>query len=70
MKQDRKYLSYLLRLWMVKENGEYIWRASLESPKSGAQVGFDSLESLAAYLKEQTGTVCENTQSEKSLLNG
>ena len=52
----RKYLSYLLRLWMVDEDGEYAWRASLEITHSGERIGFATLDSLLAFLKEQTQT--------------
>jgi len=32
-----------------------MWRASLEDPHSGERRGFADLESLFAFLKEQTG---------------
>ena len=54
MRKDRKYLSYLLRLWMVEEDGEYLWRASLEVTHSGERYGFANLDDLLTFLKEQT----------------
>jgi hypothetical protein len=54
VKNDRKYLSYLLRLWRVEEDGEILWRASLEVTQSGERFGFASLENLLEFLKEQT----------------
>ena len=54
MRKDRKYLSYLLRLWMVEEDGEYLWRASLEVTHSRERYGFANLDDLLAFLKEQT----------------
>jgi len=43
---------------MVEEDGEYIWRASLEVTHSGERYGFATLESLLNFLKEQTQTSC------------
>jgi hypothetical protein len=54
MSAKHKYLSYLLRLWLVEENGNNVWRASLEVTHSGEKHGFASLESLFAFLEEQT----------------
>ncbi|MGD2105947.1 MAG: hypothetical protein PVJ55_12625 [Anaerolineae bacterium] len=50
----QRYHSYLLRLWQANINGESVWRASLES-HSGERQGFADLESLFAFLEEQTG---------------
>ena len=54
MHTESKYQSYLLRLWLVEENGNRVWRASLEVTQSGEKHGFASLESMFAFLKEQT----------------
>jgi hypothetical protein len=48
------YLTYLLRLWQVNDQGKPVWRASLESPHTGERVGFGSLEALFAFLVEKT----------------
>jgi hypothetical protein len=56
------YLSYLLRLWRVsgdKEShhagGGGVWRASLESVRTGERRSFASLEELFDFLREQIG---------------
>jgi hypothetical protein len=56
------YLSYLLRLWRVSGDGELpgmgrkaIWRASLESTRTGELETFASLDELFDYLREQAG---------------
>ena len=54
MHTESKYQSYLLRLWLVEENGNRVWRASLEVTQSGEKHGFASLENMFAFLKEQT----------------
>ena len=48
-----RYLSYLLRLWQVSCDGRLVWRASLESAKTGERTGFLSLEALYAFLERQ-----------------
>ncbi len=49
---EKKYRSYLLRLWRA-ETPDQDWRASLEDPRTGARIGFASLELLFAFLMEQ-----------------
>lgn len=67
------YLSYLVRLWRddnqdkgcrVDEAPSHrvekaIWRASLESALSGKQQSFASLDELFAFLRRETGAMCE-----------
>ncbi len=52
--EPREYFSYLLRLWKVNGTGPPIWRASLEDPHTRVRQGFPDLESLCAFLEEQT----------------
>lgn len=64
--QRPDYLSYLLRLWRVREreqpdgrapDGEpEAWRASLQSPGTGKRIGFRTMDELFAFLRRQTGT--------------
>ena len=63
------YLSYLLRLWRVNDDGTFhredgesehaggkgVWRASLESVRTGERRSFASLEELFEFLREQVG---------------
>ena len=54
MSQDRRrYLSYLIRIWQVKGEQGWQWRASLESPASGKLRAFPNLDHLIAYLRAQ-----------------
>ena len=54
MTRQRRYLSYLLRMWQTSDGKGALWRASLQSPGSGEQHGFASLEELTEFLKIQT----------------
>jgi hypothetical protein len=61
VKQRRRYLSYLLRLWQESAGdppaGEPpLWRASLQSPQSDELRGFASLADLLAFLEKETGS--------------
>lgn len=51
---ERRYISYLLRLWQVKHNGGEFWHASLENPHTGERQGFTDLEALMKFLLHQT----------------
>lgn len=60
-KQQRRYLSYMLRLWRENANelakGDTpLWRASLERPQGGEQLGFASLVDLFVFLEKETGS--------------
>ncbi len=48
------YVAYLLRLWRSETDGEAVWRASIESPRTGERRGFASLDQLFEFLREQT----------------
>ena len=50
------HLSYLLRIWVVEQNGALVWRASLESSRRGERLGFADLDALFAFLRQQTST--------------
>jgi len=56
-REERRYLSYLLRLWQVRSGGELVWRASIESSLTGERKGFANLDDLFDFLQEQTGAV-------------
>jgi len=58
------YLSYLLRLWKVGEDGP-VWRASLESSHSGERTGFAQLDDLFDFLRNQTGATSEITEDQE-----
>ena len=51
MTRQRRYLSYMLRLWETSNGERQIWRASLESPGSGQRRGFASLAGLIEFLE-------------------
>ncbi|MBV7338794.1 hypothetical protein KFU94_63360 [Chloroflexi bacterium TSY] len=54
MEQERvRYHAYLLRLWQVKEQGRWVWRASLEDAHTHERLGFGTLDALFHYLSEQ-----------------
>jgi hypothetical protein len=59
------YLAYLLRLWRVNDDGEPVWRASLESPHTGERHGFANLELLFAFLEEKTVDLAQGEEPEK-----
>lgn len=59
MNQQRRYLSYLLRLWQesggdLPHGDPPLWRASLETPQAGDRLGFASLDALFAFLENET----------------
>ena len=46
------YQSFLLRLWFVKQNGKFSWRASLENPLTAHKQYFDCFEDLFIHLQQ------------------
>jgi hypothetical protein len=51
--QEKPYLSYLLRLWLVQNEAHHVWRCSLENVKTGERQGFASLEAMCLFLSEK-----------------
>jgi hypothetical protein len=60
---QRPYLSYLLRLWLVDDEGP-TWRASLESASTAERRGFTNLESLFTFLRAQAHDLAATAQWE------
>jgi hypothetical protein len=54
MKQHKRYVSYLLRLWQESAGDPELWRASLETPRDGARLVFASLVDLFVFLENET----------------
>lgn len=52
--EDRRYLAYLVRLWKVDMEEEFVWRASAQSPHTGERHAFADLALLVRFLEEQT----------------
>ncbi len=48
------YVSYLLRLWQAQNNGDWVWRASLECSQSDRQWFFANLDDLLMFVRRQT----------------
>ena len=51
--ESERYHAYLLRLWRAQYQGQWQWRASLESPHTGERQSFTGLEQCFAFLKER-----------------
>lgn len=47
------YASYLLRFWRTEEDGQLVWRASLESTLDGQRLNFPNPEALMVFLETQ-----------------
>jgi len=62
----RPYLSYLLRLWLVKDD-DAVWRASLETPDSAQRHGFATLEELYAFLRAETSDLAAQERLEQEI---
>jgi hypothetical protein len=61
--EQRHYISYLLRLWQTKSEGELVWRVSLENPHTHERQGFASLEELCGFLAQEIGCVAQDKVS-------
>lgn len=61
-KQSVDYFSYLLRLWRTGEQGS--WIASLEDPQTGEQRGFNGLDALFSFLRQQVNPIPDSNRKE------
>lgn len=48
------YQSYLLRLWLVDQDGAQAWRCSLEEALSGQRRTFANLDAMVAFIRAKT----------------
>jgi len=62
MSSSTRYQAYLLRLWQSGTAEGPVWRASVESPKTGERRAFASLEQLFRFLEEELGKRPSRTQ--------
>lgn len=65
------YVSYLLRLWQTTSRNKGVWRASLENSQTGERQGFANLDTLSAFLRQETGTErgrCDDKEVDMSKL--
>jgi hypothetical protein len=60
MSEERRYVSYLLRLWQAQSAEGLVWRASLEHASTGERHGFACLADLLAFLERDTALVDED----------
>jgi hypothetical protein len=76
-KEKPDYLSYLLRLWRVNGDaithhrdaesqnmGKAVWRASLESTRTGQRRGFANLGALFDFLQQQISATGDTNRNE------
>lgn len=62
--EQRRYLSYLLRLWQIESKGQSVWRASLEDSRTGERRGFANMDALLVFLCQQTNTATDSGKME------
>ena len=53
MTHETAYLSYLLRVWQVEENGRFTWHGSLEKTGNRREFYFTNPDDLFAFLHTQ-----------------
>lgn len=56
------YLSFLLRMWLVKNQVHQVWRFSLENVQTGERHGFASLEALCEFLSNQIDPALDSSR--------
>jgi hypothetical protein len=59
------YASYLLCVWLGNEEGNPVWRASLESTRDPERRNFTNLGELIVYLQNRFGDPQDNHKDEK-----
>jgi hypothetical protein len=64
------YESYLLRLWQVRQDGKTVWRASLESTRTGARENFADVKQAFAFLRGSLQSEPERALRRRKKSNG
>jgi hypothetical protein len=60
-----RYRSFLLRLWMVDEDGEHAWRITIDEPVTSMHRGFTNISDLIAYLIEVICDIKSGNEEER-----
>jgi len=63
----RGYFSYLMRLWQAQDNGEWVWRASLECSQSGQRRFFANLDDLLMFVSAKTSELSADLEGHEEL---
>lgn len=50
--KPESYRAFLLRLWLVQEDGKPVWRVSLEDIHTGERRAFANLDALRSFFEE------------------
>jgi hypothetical protein len=50
--EEITYHSFLVKLWLVKQNGKISWLASLEDPHTGQLTQFNCFEDLFIFFQQ------------------
>ena len=64
------YQTYVLRLWRAKCEGQWQWRASLESRRTGERQVFAGLRQLFVFLSERCEGEAENWRRDDAEQDG
>ena len=59
----RGYRSYLLRIWQAPVEGELVWRASLQSPRTRERRGFANMKDLFTFLESEVGDAVQGSKA-------
>lgn len=51
MTEGTRYLAFLLRLWVTRQDETLVYRVALENPHTGERRAFADLETLFDYLR-------------------
>lgn len=67
---QRGYISYLLRLWQAQDNGDWVWRATLECSQTGQRWAFADLNEVLTFLQVQTSDISVDREACENLPDG
>ena len=62
--------TYLLRLWRIRCEGKWQWRASVRSPQAAERRSFAGLEQCFAFLRQQCDAQDGETRGESECTEG
>lgn len=51
MANEQRYLAYMVRLWAVHDNGDLVWRASVENAHTGERHALAGLAELFDFMQ-------------------
>ncbi len=69
-KKELLHLTYLVKLWQVRSQGQVVWHGSMEDAHTGEKKGFGDPAHLFDFLQEKLGLKPSQPKADDPVVSG